>query len=86
MISIEPFPAMFMATQVEVTMPLFSLNATDGTVLVDLYTTEQRVIERKTVYVPPDIYSQWGSDDNFIIDYVLNEIGIVRQDSAQSDS
>lgn len=30
----------------------------------------------KYVDIPQDIYAQWGTDDSFIIDYVLEQCGL----------
>ena len=73
---IVPFPVTFVATQVEVTIPSFTLNATEGSAMVDIFTAEGRIVDRKYVPIPAEIYVQWGVDDNFVVDYVLGELGI----------
>lgn len=78
MIDIVPETKDFAITQVNVEMPIFTLNATESTVYVYLYTSESRLVECKLVQIPPEIYSQWAQDDNFIIDYALTELGLSR--------
>lgn len=56
----------------------FELNAEDCHVCVYKYNNKQMWGFTK-VYVPPDIYQEWGRDDNYIVDYVLDALGFVRK-------
>lgn len=37
-------------------------------------------IENYTFHIEGDEYKQWGSSDDFIIDYVLTKIGLTRRE------
>ena len=78
MISIQPQAKESIVTQVRVELSSFSLNATEGMAVVTMFTDATRYVECQTVPIPPEIYSVWGTDDNFIVDYVLTELGLVR--------
>lgn len=78
MIEIQPFTKESIVTKVSIELPSFALNATETTAHVTMFTAETRFVEVRTVNIPPEIYSEWGTDDNFIIDYVLTELGLTR--------
>lgn len=61
-------------------MPNFEFNATEGTVYVTMYTADMKFVERQSVHIPEDIYSQWESDDSFIINYTLEQLGLELRD------
>lgn len=46
--------------------------------VVSMFTDETRFVEAKTVPIPPEIYRVWGTDDSFIVDYVLAELELTR--------
>ena len=54
----------------------FTLNATEGGASVYEYSEDNRVIDVVRVSIPTDIWTTWGQDDNFIIDYVLTELDL----------
>ncbi len=37
-------------------------------------------IENYTFHIEGDEYNQWGSNDEFIIDYILTKIGLTRRE------
>jgi len=78
MINIQPHTKESIVTQVQIELTSFSLNATEGMAVVSMFTDTTRFVEAKTVPIPSEIYTVWGQDDNFIIDYVLTELGLVR--------
>ena len=78
MISIEPHTKESIVTQVQIELSSFSLNATEGMAVVTMFTDATRYVECQTVPIPSEIYTVWGQDDNFIVDYVLTELGFVR--------
>jgi len=65
-------------TKVQIRMPNFSLLATETDVSVMMYSANDQFVKGVLVHIPADIYSQWGTDDNFIVDYVLSELGLER--------
>jgi hypothetical protein len=77
-ISIDPVSLSSNATNVLVTMPSFELGATEGTAYVSMFSEDDRILTSKRVDIPPTIYAQWKEDDNFIIDYVLQQLNVKR--------
>lgn len=67
---------------------LINLNipGTDATfywnVLSEIFTEEQSVpggiLLEGNLHMPQDIYDQWGTDDNYVIDWALNELNFTR--------
>lgn len=78
MIEIQPFTKESIVTKVSIDLPSFTLNAAEATAHVTMFTEETRFVEAKTVPIPSEVYVAWGTDDNFIIDYVLTELGLTR--------
>ncbi len=77
-IPIVPKEKSLVATRVTVRMLNFELNATEGSIEVTLTTESYTIIEKRSVYIPPEIYSQWAQSDDFIIDYALGQLGLQR--------
>ena len=36
----------------------------------------KKIVSHNSLTIPEDIYSQWGADNQFIIDWVASELGI----------
>ena len=36
----------------------------------------KKIVSHNTLVIPEDVYSQWGADNQFIIDWVASELGI----------
>lgn len=75
-ISVVPKPVMQEITKAQLSMPTFSLHATQDVVYVTLMTADNKVIDRKAVDIPPDVYTAWGQDDSFIVGYVLEQLDL----------
>ncbi len=43
---------------------------------VILYDTNNDYIDTKTIVIKDADYLNWGNDDNYIVDYVLNELSL----------
>lgn len=84
-IPILPKEKSLVATRVSVRMLNFELNATEGSIEITLTTESYTTIEKRSVYIPPEIYSQWGQSDDFIIDYALQQLGLQRDSSLQGN-
>lgn len=37
-----------------------------------------KLFETFQLYMPSDVYNQWGTNDDFLIDWVLQELGLQR--------
>lgn len=82
--SIVPTLQSSVATAVTITVPSFELHATEMDVYATLQDSSGRYVDRKVVRIPPDIYAGWGADDMYIVDYVLTELGLIKE-QAQFD-
>lgn len=67
------------ATKIQLTVPSFQLNETEMDVYATLYSADDRFVDTKTVHIPPDVYTKWGTDDGFIEDYVIAQLGVTRK-------
>lgn len=75
---IIPVQKTILETKVLLDFPIFQLNATEADIYVTFYDSNDIFVERKIVHIPPEIYSQWGTDDDFLVDYVFSELNIQR--------
>lgn len=61
-------------TKVQVSVPQFIFNAKEMDVYVTLHTDQDEFAGSALIHIPPDVYKDWGTDDNHILDYVLQEL------------
>lgn len=73
-VDVQPISVSVEVAKADVQFIDFQLNATDGYVQVLRYDKNDRFIDTTVVHIPPDIYSQWGTDDSIIIDYALEQL------------
>jgi hypothetical protein len=78
MYRITPINETIQVTKVSIEMQGFQLNATSGQAVVIMYDNNDHCINTQIVDIPEAIYKQWGTDDNYIIDYVLSQIPATR--------
>lgn len=52
--------------------------AQDATVYVYFKDAENAPLDVKTVYIPPEIYAAWTDSDEYLVDYILSELGLTR--------
>ena len=65
------------ATKIEIVVMAFKLNPTDGIRMSYQLTDEQNNgLLGGTITIPMTVYEQWGVDDSYIVDYVLNELSL----------
>jgi hypothetical protein len=76
-VQITPTSVTNTSTSVEVTMPDFKLGSTEGNARVIFMTSEGAFIDLKHIPIPPEVYVQWGTDDNFIVNYVLQQLNLI---------
>lgn len=77
---ITPVPETREIARIQLSVPQFHLNATTMDVYVTMYTKDDQYVNSKMVHIPEDVYSEWGQDDEHIINYVLTELNIQKQD------
>jgi hypothetical protein len=78
-IPVSPVEMTRTCRKVRMTINNFQLNATDCTVSVIKYDENEQFLENVGVYISPEEYSEWGRDDTYIINLVLEKIGLVRE-------
>ena len=66
-------------TSVRMSMINYVLHATEFDVMAYSQDSSGRAVGSQMVHIPPEICSQWGTDDDFIVDYVLQQLGFSRQ-------
>lgn len=76
-VQISPTTIAQTASNLEITMPEFKLGDTEGTARVIFLTSEGAAADIKYIHIPPDVYSQWGTDDSFIVNYVLEMLNLI---------
>lgn len=74
-IEIEPYPIDTAIHYVKVYLEGIKLNAVDCYCSVYEYDVNRRLLNMTRVYVPPEIYAEWGTSDDYIIDYCLDQLG-----------
>lgn len=74
-IYIEPYPIDQSIDHVKIKIEDFRLNALDCWCSVYEYDSNDKFINMSRVYVPSDVYTQWSTDDEYIIQYCLNQLG-----------
>ena len=78
-IQIQEYPIDTSITSVSVSVENFSLNATDCWLQVMEYDANNKFLNVSRVYVPPEIYMSWATDDDYLIEYCLSELGFIRK-------
>lgn len=62
---------------VEMKIDDFELLSHECNVRVLKYDDNEVLCGMTNVHIPPKIYSEWATDDYYIIEYVLDELGLV---------
>ena len=78
-IKIEPYPIDTAIASVSVSVENFTLNATDCWLQVIEYDANNKFLNVSRVYVPPEIYMDWGSNDDYLIEYCLEQLNFIRK-------
>jgi hypothetical protein len=76
-VHIEPCAVSRVGTEVDIQMPQFELGAVSGYASVYVRTEDGIVVKTDRVLIPPEVYTEWGQDDRFIVDYVMEQLGLV---------
>jgi hypothetical protein len=75
-IPVEPVSKTKTATKIQLSVPQFVLNATEMDVYVTFFSEEMQFVDSALVHIPPEVYKDWGTDDNHIVEYVLSKLNI----------
>lgn len=78
-IFIEPIPVQKEVSYIKITVNGFELMATECTLSIWEHDSTGKILDFKMLHVPPEIYGQWKEDDQYIIDYALNQLGYVEK-------
>lgn len=78
-IYIEPYPIDQSIDHVKIQIEDFRLNALDCWCSVYEYDSKDKFINMSRVYVPSDVYTQWSTDDEYLVEYCLKQLGFVRK-------
>jgi len=77
-IRIEPYPINPNILYVTVNIDSFQLGAMDCWLIVREYDKKDKLIQSNRVYVPTEVYTEWTRDDDFIVDFALDQLGFER--------
>lgn len=76
-LNIEPYPVSHIGTKVEISIPQFELGATEGYAYAHIMTELGMIVKSERVLIPSEVWQEWGQDDRFIVDYVLEQLNII---------
>lgn len=76
-VNIEPITFSETSDHIQITLDDFQLNATTGKCRVYFYDINtSRVLKVEHVTIPESVYANWGTDDQFIVDYVVQALNV----------
>ena len=78
-IPIVPYPIDTSISSVSVSVENFTLNALDCWLQVFEYDANDKFLNMNRVYVPSEIYAEWGTNDDSIVDHCLEQLGFIRK-------
>lgn len=78
-IPIIPFAVDMEIDYVKIYVENFQLNAIDCWVSVYEYDKNDKFINVSRLYVPPEVYSEWSTSDDYIIDYALDQLAFQKR-------
>lgn len=81
-IPIAPYPINRSIDHVKVFIDNFELLATSGSATIYEYDASDTLLNVSRVPIPADVWLEWGTDDLFIIDYVVDILGFERRPDA----
>lgn len=58
--------------------PAFRFNSNSMWVACWLYNDQSVLVCVEHVHVPPDVYAEWGHDDDVVVDHVLDKLELRR--------
>lgn len=78
-VHIEPYPINKQISYLQLYIDEFRLGATDCSVSVYEYTAEGQLLNVVRVYIEPELYKDWGKDDFYLVEIVIDKLGYVRK-------
>lgn len=78
-IEIEPYLIDSSINYVKMFIDDFRLNAIDCWVSCYQYDKNDKMIQMSRVYIPPEIYKDWATDDDYLIEYCMEQLGFIRK-------
>lgn len=74
-------PKKFQKDAVAVTIEVrgFQLNSKSGTAVAIFSDEDGHELKRERVDIPEEIFTQWGTDDSIIENYVLQQLQLTKQ-------
>lgn len=78
-VEIVPYPLDNSIVYVSVSVENFQLNAVDCWLQVYEYDANNKFLNVNRVYVPSEIYQDWGTNDDYLVEYALDTLGFVRK-------
>jgi len=78
-IEIQPYPINKEISYLKIFLDNFQLNAKEGVCSVYEYTSTDCLINVSRVPIPHEIYSEWGTNDDYIVEFVLDQLGFERK-------
>lgn len=74
-INIIPTETKYVCDRIQISIDDFKLKATNGSCRVFFYNESGgSVVKVERVEIPEEVYTNWGTDDQVIVDYVLNTL------------
>lgn len=62
------------ADQIEITIGSFSLGEIPRVIVS--FKNSEKTLETKVLEMPEETYQNWGTDDQVVVDFVLEELGL----------
>lgn len=76
-VDIEPFAISNIGLKADIRMPDFQLGSTNGHAVCYILNENDVVLKLERVFIPDEIYAQWGQDDMFVVNYVLQQMNLI---------
>jgi hypothetical protein len=78
-IPIMPYPISTAVDHIKIYVDNFQLNAIDCWCSVYEYDVSDKLLNVHRVYIEPELYAEWGTVDQYIVDIVLDKLGYERK-------
>lgn len=75
-INVQPTDVVMSCVKVRLSISNFQLKATTCSVIAQKFDENNNLIDVVNVFINEEEYSQWSTDDNYIVDLVLTKLGL----------
>lgn len=79
-IDVQPNDVIRTCVKVRMSIQNFQLNASNCTVNVQKLDASNFILDIANVFINDEEYSQWSYDDNYIINLVLDKLGMIKKE------